>query len=829
MEYGNSLSRALCRAVAKAFLLSVLSGCGGGSGDQATNTPLTLAVDAGADQTIALPDGLNLDATVTVNGLPPQTLVSYEWSQSAGPGTVTFGSPNAEDTAATVSASGSYVLTLTADNGNETASDSLEVTVNLKAAGGAGLVVRPTNTTECIAPATPPEPSTIRLDSPYPNLPLLSSPVAMVMAPGDSNYWYVVLQAGQVIRFENLPSVNTFTSFVDIRSKVVSGGELGLLGMAFHPDFATNGFVYLYYTNDDAGLVSHVSRFRLNGTGTALDPASEQIILSLPQPFSNHNGGQISFGPDGYLYVGFGDGGSGGDPLGHGQDTSTWLGAMLRIDVDGGTPYAIPADNPFAASSCDQNTRAGQCPEIYAYGLRNPWRWSFDRGSGELWVGDVGQGDFEEIDIITSGGNYGWNIMEGLHCYNATSCDQTGLTLPVAEYDHSLGNAVTGGYVYRGSEIPFLQGHYLYADYSSGRIWGLQQTGPGQYISTELLDSSLNIASFGEDHGGELYVVNLGGSIHKIAGDSGGQSGPVPVQLSAWGCFQAGEPSSVSSSVIPYDINALLWSDHADKERFMAIPDGTTIDVDNQGRLVFPVGSVIGKHFWLNNRLIETRLLLHHQPPHGWRGYSYEWNDAQTDATLLNTALNKDIDGQIWHYPSRAECDMCHTAVAGFTLGPEIGQINRAYVYTATGLRANQLITLESIGALTSPLTDEQKSTAFYSIDDAAYAAERRARSYLHTNCAICHQPGGPGGGNMDLRLATPFAHTGTCNRAPLGNTLGLTTPVIIAPGDPDSSVLVLRMEDLGQYRMPPLASAVVDTQAVSVIREWISNLVRCP
>ncbi len=799
----------------------LLSACSTGDNDK--ETPVALRVDAGADQTIALPDGLSLDATVTENGQPPQGAMGYRWSQTSGPGTMTFAAPDAEDTTATVSAVGSYQVSLTADNGSRTVSDVVGITVNLKAAGDSGLSARPGNTSECVAPAAPPVASTIRLEDPYPSLPGLSSPLAMYMAPGDSRDWYVVQQGGQVKRFANNSSVSSLSTFIDIDDgRLSSGGEKGLLGMAFHPDFATNGYVYLSYTSNDSGLVSRISRFQLDGTGEALDPASEQIILSVAQPFGNHNGGQIAFGPDSYLYIGFGDGGSGGDPRGHGQNTDSLLGAMLRIDVGDGSSgdYSIPADNPFASG--------GGATEIFAWGLRNPWRWSFDRATGDLWVGDVGQGAYEEIDIVTKGNNYGWNIMEGMHCYNASSCDQTGLTLPVAEYDHSVGKSITGGYLYRGNAIGFLQGQYLYGDFVSGRIWGLQETAPGQYDSTELLDSSLSIASFAEDHAGELYVINLGGSIRKIVDDSGGQAGQVPSELSGWGCFQSGDTSVFSGSVIPYDINALLWSDQADKGRFMAIPDGTTIAVDAEGRFDFPVGSVVGKHFWLNNQIIETRLLLHHEQPYGWRGYSYEWNDQGSDASLLSGAKDKVFGGLTWHYPSSAECDSCHTAVVGITIGLEVGQLNRTYQYPSTGLDANQLITLESIGVMSSNFSEQQKSTAFYAIDDTAYSAERRARSYLHANCAGCHQPGGTSGRAMDLRMDTTLDEMRVCNEAPMGSSLGMGNPVLVAPGNPDNSILVRRMEALGQHRMPPLGTVAVDTQAITVIRSWINGLAGC-
>lgn len=800
-------------------LITLLAAC-----SSAGNDPVStgLVVDAGEPRTIVLANDTLLDATVTDNGLPAQGDLSYSWSKLSGPGTVDFSSTDSEDTSVRFSSIGSYLLALTVTSGSRSTSDTVEITVNLMAAGDSGLASRPGNASECTAPATPPVATRIQLENPFPNLPALTAPVAMLMTPGDSSRWYVVQQTGQVVSFANSFGATSLATFIDIDDgRLVDGGEMGLLGMAFHPDFASNGYVYLSYTS--SGPVSRISRFKLDASGQALDPASETIILSAAQPYNNHNGGMIAFGPDDYLYIGLGDGGSGGDPLGHGQNTGTLLGSMLRIDVGDGTTgdYTIPADNPFVSG--------GGLPEIYAYGLRNPWRWSFDSSNGDLWLGDVGQNAYEEIDIITSGGNYGWNIMEGTHCYNTASCDQTGLILPVAEYDHSQGFAVTGGYVYRGSDIAFLQGDYLYADYATGRIWALEQTGPSQYLSTELLDTSLNIASFAEDNSGELYVIDLSGGIFRIVGDSGTQAGQIPALLSDWGCFLNGDVTSFSSHVIPYDINTLLWSDHADKHRFIAIPDGTTIGIDDQGRFDLPVGSVMGKHFRLNGKLVETRLLLHHQQPHGWKGYTYEWNDTESEALLLAGAKNKDIGDQVWHYPSPAECDSCHTAVAGFTLGPEVGQLNRKLVYPGTAIEANQLITLEAIGLLTTPLTDAEKSSAYYAIDDTAYSAERRARSYLHTNCANCHQPGGPGGGDMDLRMATPLAETGVCNRAPSGDTLGLTNPVIVSPGDPDQSILVLRMEDLGQQRMPPLASSLVDAEALSVIRQWISGMNACP
>ncbi len=305
--------------------------------------------------------------------------------------------------------------------------------------------------------------------------------------------------------------------------------------------------------------------------------------------------------------------------------------------------------------------------------------------------------------------------------------------------------------------------------------------------------------------------------------------GPVPVQLSNWGCFLSSDITTFSPSVIPYDMNNVLWTDNADKGRFMAIPDGTTIGVDAEGRFNFPVGSVVGKHFWVGARIVETRLMLNHAQA-GWGGYSYEWNDLETDATLLSGGKERDLGNNTsWFYPSPAECMECHTLISGFTIGPEVGQLNRIYEYPVSGINANQLITLESIGVMTVDFTEQQKGTAFYAIDDVAYTDELRARSYLHSNCAYCHQPGGPGGGNMDFRMSASLDAMGVCNKAAVYPFGSAPDQVIIAPGDHVNSNLVRRMEDLGLNRMPPLGTAEVDVDAMVVIKAWIDGIAECP
>ncbi len=347
-----------------------------------------------------------------------------------------------------------------------------------------------------------------RLEPAFTNL-SFSRPVALLQAPGDSSRWYVLEQGGRVLVFDDDPAVRDAAVFADIRERVNAGGnEVGLLGMAFHPDYQANGQVFLSYTRGRRPLQSVVSRFSADAARTRLDPGSERVILTVDQPFSNHNGGQVSFGPDGFLYIGLGDGGAGGDPRGNGQNTDTLLGALLRIDVDGGDPYAIPPDNPFADG--------GGRPEIYAWGLRNPWRWSFDRKTDELWLADVGQNQIEEIDLIVKGGNYGWNLREGDSPFRGARGASPGLIEPVAQYTHRFGCSVTGGYVYRGQEIPALEGTYVFGDYCSGRFWGLFPDGDGGRTMQPLFDGHINLSSFGEAHDGRLYAVDLDGGLLKI-------------------------------------------------------------------------------------------------------------------------------------------------------------------------------------------------------------------------------------------------------------------------------------------------------------------------
>ncbi len=329
---------------------------------------------------------------------------------------------------------------------------------------------------------------------------------------------FVVEQEGVIRVFENQSSVSRTDVFLDIRDRVRSaGGEEGLLGLAFHPNFESTGWFFVNYTASNPRRTV-ISRFAVReGEENQADPTSELVILEAPQPFGNHNGGQLRFGPDGYLYIAFGDGGSGGDPQENAQNLSNLLGSIARIDIDNpeaNRNYGIPADNPFLGALCGP---LGCRDEIYAYGLRNPWRFSFDRDTGDLWTGDVGQNGFEEINVVVRGGNYGWDIMEATHCFEPpTGCDTSGLELPVWEYGRSEGASITGGFVYRGEETPGLVGAYIYGDFVSGRIWALQLSEGGEPENTELLDTSLFIATFGEDEAGDVYIGAFDGRIYRL-------------------------------------------------------------------------------------------------------------------------------------------------------------------------------------------------------------------------------------------------------------------------------------------------------------------------
>ncbi len=669
------------------------------------------------------------------------------------------------------------------------------------------------------------------------------APLALLQAPGVATHWYVLEQGGFVRRFAG-SNPSTATTVLDISGRVASGGEMGLLGIAFHPTFPTDPRVFLSYTaRQGSQLVSRVSSFASGDAGATLDPNSEIVLLAVNQPADNHNGGHIAFGPDGYLYIGLGDGGSGGDPWGengNGQRLTTLLGKLLRIDVNVGaaTRYAVPPSNPFfnaanPGDKCPAEARAsGNCPEIYAWGLRNPWRWSFDRANGDLWLADVGQNRYEEVNLVTRGGNYGWRCREGAHDFDSAdtpACAGAALIDPLIEYSSGGAQSITGGYVYRGPQATSLVGRYIFGDYVNGRIWAWLPERTTNREPTLLLASGFNIASFAQGNDGDLYALDhSAGQLLRVVFRESGSAAPIPQTLTATGCVNPSNATQPAGGLIPYDVSAPFWSDGASKDRWIGLPDGQNITVGTGGDWQFPNGTVLMKHFRNDTRLIETRLFMRH-PDGTWGGFSYAWNAEQTDATLVPGGDTRTIDGQPWLFPSEADCVLCHTAAAGRALGLGTAQLNRDFTYTQTSRIANQLATLSTIGVLTPAITSPSSAASMPSPADTSAPIANRARAYLHTNCAQCHRPGGPTPSTLDLRYTTALSATNACNAVPQLGTLGLGSAArLIAPGDPDNSIVINRMNRRDAPAMPPVGSLHVDASGVALLRQWIQQLQSC-
>ena len=698
-----------------------------------------------------------------------------------------------------------------------------------------GLDVRPDNQT-CVAPQRPTADASVSVVDAFPNLPGINQPTKALLEPVADPRWFVLEKTGQVVTFDP-DDATAFVTYLDVSAGLNTSSEGGLLGMAFHPNYPATPEVFLSYTINHTGpsMRSVISRFILDDVTTPGAGTVEQVILEVDQDFDNHNGGDIDFGPDGYLYIGFGDGGSGGDPNNRAQDTTYLLGSMLRIDVTGpgvsfpANPYDIPPDNPFAGNpECGPANNANDCPETYAWGLRNPWRWSFDRDTGQLWLADVGQVDREEVDLIELGGNYGWRCREGTLDFNTAGC-ATGFVDPVIDYGRGDGNSITGGHVYRGNAIPELVGRYVFADYGSGRFWGLLSDGQGGYTKDELVDTGNSPTSFGVDENGELLFTDIGtGRLRRLEPAGAPVPDTIPDLLSDTGCVDPADTTQAYAGLLPYDINARFWSDGADKSRFIGLPNGATITRNADGDWDFPNGTVIVKNFELNGALVETRHLMRH-PDGIWAGYTYEWNAQGTDATRVRGGKTVTIGAQDWVFPSEGDCMNCHTSSAGFSLGVETAQLNRSFTYPATGRTANQLETIEHVLMFASPLPGPVSGLpSMPNPADTNANLDDRARAYLHTNCAQCHRPGGPTQSAMDLRYDTPLATTAACDATPELGDLGIGNARLIAPGDAARSLIIERVTRRDSHGMPPLATNVIDGDGVTLLSAWINGLSSC-
>jgi len=694
--------------------------------------------------------------------------------------------------------------------------------------------------TTCSLPEEPEGTGEVKLVNAFPGLDdgAFNYPMGLSEPLDGSNRLFVYERFGTVKILANTADASTTTIALNIGPKLFTGGEGGLLGMAIHPDYKNNGYVYLNYTVKEQGQVfTIVSRFTGDSPqSNMIDANSELLLLKIAQPYSNHNGGEIAFGPDGMLYVGMGDGGSGGDPLGHGQNLATLHGAMLRIDVDGTSPgknYAIPADNPFAFSN------GPEAPEIWAWGLRNPWRFSFDQLTGLLWAGDVGQKSWEEINILEGGKNYGWNTMEGTDCYppGNNQCSKTGLELPVFSYPTGGKGSVTGGYVYRGSKVPTLYGTYIFADYEHKTLWMLPiGTLPPQEPAFQ---TPTKVAGLGQDAAGEVYVLGLlTGKIYRF--ESVTVQEPVeafPQNLSETGCFSDVIALAPVEGVLPYDVNHPFWSSGADKQRFVVLPKDGKMTFDEEKRWGFPNGTLFIKHFnydvpGASPVRLETRFLVTGET--GVRGYVYRWNDEGTEAYLLASGDTRTLtlgDTElVWEFPARHQCASCHTEQSGGVLGLETAQLNKLVFYG--DVQANQIEAMEQWGLFDADLPDLSAGVPFIAyplVDDTATPVDERVRAWLHVNCSSCHDGSPASGIDLNLDYYASLSETKACGVVPQKGDLGVDGATIIEPGNPELSILYRRAIHEGQYKMPPIAAPVSDPQGTQLLFEWIDSLKECP
>jgi uncharacterized repeat protein (TIGR03806 family) len=698
-----------------------------------------------------------------------------------------------------------------------------------------GLDARPPNST-CVAPQRPPAAAAVKLERVFANV-VLDGPVAMAQPPGDKTRWFVAQRNGRVLTFPSANPPATPPVAVDLElltaRQVYVGIEGGLLGMAFHRGFAQNGRLYVLWTSfDQRGFVSEIGELTTTDGGTTF--AAYKEILAFVRPSPIHLGGGLAFGTDGYLYASFGDGNDvGDDDLANGQKTSGFDSKVLRVDVDApaaGKAYGIPSDNPFAQG-------VGGSPEVFAWGFRNPFRLTVDRATGDVWVGDVGENQWEEINVVRRGGNYGWPCREGAHDYltqDLVKCPSTlGLSDPYFEVRHTTPNtrALIGGYVYRGAAIPSLRETYVYADYIQQEVWTLAADASGAPRATLINPSGPNAAFGGlaEDDAGEIYALGtLTNDLYKIVAATPGAPSTFPDRLSKTGCVDPAAPARFAPGVIPYSVRASFWSDGAIKSRGLALPDGAKIDVTPDGDFDLPNGSVLVKQFERAGRPIETRLFVRHDDGE-WAGYSYAWLDDGSDAVLLAGSERRQAGGAPWHFPSRAECMRCHTKGAGRTLGLEVAQLNGDQVYLSTNRVSNQLATLEHIGLLTAPLTAAPDALPRLADPAGTGPVAPRARAYLHANCAGCHRTGAEQGrAAMDLRFSTPLANTNACSVATSLDRVGTLEGLLIKPGDPAASVAHRRMATRDAKAMPPLGSLVVDEGGRLLVEAWVRALTGC-
>jgi uncharacterized repeat protein (TIGR03806 family) len=685
-------------------------------------------------------------------------------------------------------------------------------------------------------------------------------PLFIIKEP-TSDRLFVIEQKGKIFEFTHDESVAEAKLWFDVASAYEAPPDAperkqcDAYSFCFHPRYAENGYTYLFSNGvlADGERHNRIARYTVSRETGRLDPDSRHDILEYWS--DGHNGHHLDFGPDGLLYITSGDGTSGMDPRLDAQNITNLRGAVLRIDVDHpaeGKPYSIPKDNPFIGTKIDG---VPACPEIWAFGFRNPYRLAFDPANGKLWIADIGQDVWEMIHLVERGGNHGWSVMEAAHPLNLERPRGPGeFVPPIVEHPHSEMRSITGGFFYRGKKFPELRGAYLYGDYDTGKMWAVRYDYEQEKITwqQELADSTLRILSIGEDRDGEPLLVDYGeGGVYRMERvPPETKPSAFPRRLSETGIFDSVAGHRVKPGLIPYSVNSPLWSDGAHKERFIGVPGEGKIGFNANPKdwrgWKFPPETVLVKSFALeteagkpeSRRWIETRLLTLQIGPQGgeWVGYSYRWNDEQTDAelvekqganatyTIADPAAPGGTREQAWHYPSRAECMACHTREARYVLGLTTLQMNKLHDYG--GVRANQLSTLEHLGLFDRKLGKPPEE--FHRLPDPldeSQPLEARARSYLHANCSQCHVSNGGGNSKMKIDFLEPREAMEIFDVPPEHKGFDIANVRLIAPGDAARSLILHRIARRGQGQMPPLASSVVDEQAVKLLREWIESL----
>ncbi|HEX5221002.1 MAG TPA: PQQ-dependent sugar dehydrogenase [Verrucomicrobiae bacterium] len=719
-------------------------------------------------------------------------------------------------------------------------------------------------------PATPPQ-FGYTLANAFPTV-SLTQPVCITSPPGETNRLFILEKGGNIVVITNL-TAPTRTVFMSLT--VMSDSESGLIGMAFHPGYATNGYFYIFSSrnlNTTQGNGRHqcISRFQTSPpNANTASPATEQFLIRQFDTAGNHNGGDLHFGPDGYLYASVGDEGPQYNGAGNAQViTNKFFSAILRIDVDkrpgnllpnphpaNSVNYSIPIDNPYVGltnfNGVPVNPSAIRT-EFYSIGYRNPWRMSFDPATGFLYVADVGQDRYEEVSIITNGANAGWAYYEGKQLAKPLYSGQPtiltnpppGLTMPIQDYAHGSGtfqgNSISGGIVYRGSRISQLYGAYVFGDYTSGNIWFLRYDGSNT-VPFQRITGAITPVAFGRDpRNGDVLVAQYNnGQIGRLDYSGVPSGAPLPPTLADTGAFSDLATLTPNPGIVSYDLNVPFWSDRALKTRWFSIPNpDLDIGFNANANWQFSSGTVWIKHFELeltngvpnSRKRLETRFIVRNT--NGSYGVTYRWTTPPTNALLVAeegldevftnyTGGGAILSTQVWHYPSRSECLACHTVQGGHALGFNTAQLNRDFDYNGTV--TNQIEALRLAGYFSNNVPNRFLLPALAHATNNAVSLEYRARSYFAANCAQCHQPSGVASALWDARISTPGPFNGIIN-SPVNNDFGNTNNRVVVPGSLSNSVLFQRVANLGPNHMPPLATSVINTQAVNLLAAWITN-----